>query len=294
MNSHPEQADTLIVGARLIDGTGSPAVERDVAVRDGRIVAITAPGGLAGWRADAIFEAEGRVLAPGFIDVHTHDDTHVIRSPQMLPKLTQGVTTVIVGNCGISASPVTLKGDPPDPMNLLGDAAAFKYPTFAAYVDAVNAARPAVNVGALIGHTALRNNHMDRLDRAATPSEVEGMRAQNELLREWSMPADSAAELEPRPGFYARVLDQISTQRPVSIWALFTDSILGRRLAIASMAAALALGLFVISGERNFEEVQVTEQLDPLYPTAGFPTDLMAANNTSSAVFMNLVSYEGH
>ena len=94
-----------------------------MAVRDGRIVAITAPGGLAGWRADAIFEAEGRVLAPGFIDVHTHDDTHVIRSPQMLPKLTQGVTTVIVGNCGISASPVTLKGDPPDPMNLLGDAA---------------------------------------------------------------------------------------------------------------------------------------------------------------------------
>lgn len=180
MNSHPEQADTLIVGARLIDGTGSPAVERDVAVRDGRIVAITAPGGLAGWRADAIFEAEGRVLAPGFIDVHTHDDTHVILSPQMLPKLTQGVTTVIVGNCGISASPVTLKGDPPDPMNLLGDAAAFKYPTFAAYVEAVNAARPAVNVGALIGHTALRNNHMDRLDRGATPSEVEGMRAQLE------------------------------------------------------------------------------------------------------------------
>ena len=154
------KADTLIVGARLIDGTGAPAVERDVAVRDGRIVAIEAPGGLSGWNADETFDAEGKVLAPGFIDVHTHDDTHVIRSPQMMPKITQGVTTVIVGNCGISASPVTLKGDPPDPMNLLGDAAAFKYPTFAAYVDAVNEARPAVNVGALIGHTALRNNHM--------------------------------------------------------------------------------------------------------------------------------------
>ena len=103
-----EKADTLIVGARVIDGTGAPAVERDVALRDGRIVAITAPGGLAGWTADEVVEAEGRVLAPGFIDVHTHDDTHVIRSPQMLPKLTQGVTTVIVGNCGISVSPVTL------------------------------------------------------------------------------------------------------------------------------------------------------------------------------------------
>ena len=65
-------------------------------------------------------------------------------------------------------------------MNLLGDAGAFHYPTFAAYVDAVNEARPAVNVGALIGHTALRNNHMDRLDRAATADEIEGMRAQLE------------------------------------------------------------------------------------------------------------------
>ncbi|SPB15188.1 D-aminoacylase [Caballeronia novacaledonica] len=174
------KADTLIVGARVIDGTGAPAVERDVAVRDGRIVAIEAPGGLSGWRADETFDAGGKVLAPGFIDVHTHDDTHVIRSPQMMPKITQGVTTVIVGNCGISASPVTLKGNPPDPMNLLGDAAAFAYPTFASYVDAVNAACPAVNVGALIGHTALRNNHMDRLDRAASADEVAGMRAQLE------------------------------------------------------------------------------------------------------------------
>lgn len=174
------KADTLIVGARVIDGTGAPASERDVALRDGRIVAIAAPGALAGWRADRVVEAAGRVLAPGFIDVHTHDDTHVIRSPQMLPKLTQGVTTVIVGNCGISVSPVTLNGDPPDPMNLLGDAGAFLYPTFASYVDAVNEARPAVNVGALIGHTALRNNHMDRLDRAATSAEIEAMQAQLE------------------------------------------------------------------------------------------------------------------
>jgi N-acyl-D-aspartate/D-glutamate deacylase len=117
MASDSEHVDTLIKGARVIDGTGAPAVERDVAVKDGRIVAIDS---LDGWTAENVVEANGRVLAPGFIDVHTHDDTHVIRSPQMLPKISQGVTTVIVGNCGISASPVTLKGDPPDPMNLLG------------------------------------------------------------------------------------------------------------------------------------------------------------------------------
>jgi len=177
MHSHPEAADTLIVGAQLYDGTGAPPAERDVALRNGKIAAI---GNLSNWLAEEVIEANGRALAPGFIDVHTHDDTHVIRSPQMMPKITQGVTTVIVGNCGISASPVSLKGDPPDPMNLLGARDAFQYPTFAAYVDAVNAAKPSVNVGALIGHTALRNNHMDRLDRAATAREIDGMRAQLE------------------------------------------------------------------------------------------------------------------
>lgn len=177
MHSHPEVADTLIVGAQLYDGTGAPSVERDVAIRGDRIVAI---GNLTNWLAEQVVEANGRALAPGFVDVHTHDDTHVIDAPQMLPKISQGVTTVIVGNCGISASPVALKGDPPDPMNLLGARAAFRYPTFAAYVDALGAAKPAVNVAALVGHTALRSNQMDRLDRAATGAEIAAMRAQLE------------------------------------------------------------------------------------------------------------------
>ena len=68
----------------------------------------------------------GCLIVPGFIDVHTHDDTAVIRTPAMLPKISQGVTTVIVGNCGISAAPVTLRGEPPDPMNLLGGAKDFR------------------------------------------------------------------------------------------------------------------------------------------------------------------------
>src|SRR6202008_2805078 len=98
-------------------------------------------GDLRDAHASEEIDAQGHVLAPGFIDVHTHDDTVVIRQPQMLPKLSQGVTTVIVGNCGISASPVSLRGDPPDPMNLLGTADAFCYPTFQAYVEAVRRAR---------------------------------------------------------------------------------------------------------------------------------------------------------
>jgi N-acyl-D-amino-acid deacylase len=167
--------DTLILNALIIDGSGTGSITADVAVREGRIAAI---GSLADWHALQVMDAGGRVLAPGFIDVHTHDDTNVIRTPEMFPKLSQGVTTVVVGNCGISAAPVTLKGDPPDPMNLLGRSSAFSYPTFASYVDAVNDARPAINVAALVGHTALRQNHMDRLDRAASADEIAGMREQ--------------------------------------------------------------------------------------------------------------------
>lgn len=167
--------DTLIRNARVLDGSGAASEVLDVAVRGDRICEI---GPALNYRARMPMDANGLTLAPGFIDVHTHDDTAVIRTPAMLPKLSQGVTTVIVGNCGISASPVALRGDPPDPMNLLGDANDFRYPTFSLYLEAIQDARPAVNVGALIGHTALRNNHLDRLDRTATEAEIKAMREQ--------------------------------------------------------------------------------------------------------------------
>jgi N-acyl-D-glutamate deacylase/N-acyl-D-amino-acid deacylase len=167
--------DLIIRDALVIDGSDTPGTRADVAIRDGRIQRI---GDLDGVSATEEINAAGRVLAPGFIDVHTHDDTVVIRKPEMLPKITQGVTTVIVGNCGISASPVTLAGDPPDPMNLLGPAAAFSYPRFSDYAAAVDKAHPAVNVAALIGHTALRSNHLNDLFRTASPTEIAAMREQ--------------------------------------------------------------------------------------------------------------------
>lgn len=167
--------ETLIRGATILDGSGAPAFAADVAIVNERIALHPANSNL---RAHNVIEAEGLFLAPGFIDVHTHDDTQVINAPQMRAKITQGVTTVIVGNCGISVSPVTLRSDPPNPMNLLGKREDFRYPTFKDYVSAVEAAQPGVNLGALIGHTALRSNHMDDLMRPATAQEIAAMKQQ--------------------------------------------------------------------------------------------------------------------
>ena len=164
--------DLIIKNACVIDGSGQKSYQADIAINHDRIVAMD---NLIDQDAKEVIDASGLVLAPGFIDVHTHDDTNVIHTPEMLCKISQGVTTVIVGNCGISASPVLLAGDPPDPMNLLGEQKDFKYPTFATYIHAVEKAQPRVNVAALVGHTALRNNHMDNLQQTANSEQISKM-----------------------------------------------------------------------------------------------------------------------
>ena len=179
------KVDWLFKNVTVIDGSGGPQYRADVAVKGDRIMAIAPALDVA---AEQVIDGQGRVLAPGFIDVHTHDDINVIRMPEYLPKLSQGVTTVIVGNCGISAATATMRGEVPDPMNLLGEQQHFIYPTVEAYAHAVEAARPSLNVGTLIGHTALRNNHMDDLFRPANETEIAGMRVQlRDALRQGAL-----------------------------------------------------------------------------------------------------------
>lgn len=165
--------DYLFRQVTLIDGSGAPARVQDVGIRGDTIAAV---GALAHATARTEIDGRGLVLAPGFIDVHTHDDLELIRNPAMLAKLSQGVTTVITGNCGISAAPARLTTTPPDPMNLLGSQAEFCYPSLADYQAAITQARPGVNVAALVGHITLRNAVMPELNRAATQAEIQQMR----------------------------------------------------------------------------------------------------------------------
>jgi N-acyl-D-amino-acid deacylase len=160
--------DVVLRGGTVIDGTGAARYAADVRVSGGRIAEIGA--GLATRARDRDVGVAGRIVCPGFIDVHTHDDQLVLGSPEMLPKISQGVTTVVVGNCGISLAPLVHANAPP-PLNLLGGPGKHVFATMRAYADAVDAARPAVNVAALVGHSTLRVATMDDPYRPSTPAE---------------------------------------------------------------------------------------------------------------------------
>ena len=166
------RVDTLIRTAQLYDGTGSAPATGDLAIDGGRIAGM---GDLSGWSAREELHAEGLALAPGFIDVHTHDDRAVLAT-DMACKVSQGVTSVVVGNCGISLSPLAAVGNLPPPLDLLGETRDYVFPRFVDYVEAVHRRGAAVNVAALIGHSTLRVGAMDSVDRPATRAEISAMK----------------------------------------------------------------------------------------------------------------------
>ncbi|HTR83999.1 MAG TPA: D-aminoacylase, partial [Reyranella sp.] len=150
----------------------------DVAIKGDRIAAVEAPGSL---RGDNEIDAKGKVVAPGFIDVHTHDDTALIDNPTMAMKASQGVTTVVCGNCGVSAAPYT-RPEIGHWMSLMVKKRENIAKDFATFAGKVEAAKPAINGAFLIGHGTLRLTTMgDDLNRVATANEIKQMR---ELLDE--------------------------------------------------------------------------------------------------------------
>ncbi len=164
----------LLRGGRIVDGTGSPSRIGDVAIIGGQIASIAYAGELRCAKAECEIDAYGLIVAPGFIDAHTHDDRAVLIDPQMTCKLSQGVTTVITGNCGISLAPLA-DIEVVAPLTLLGNSQDFRYRQTRDYFDAIRNARPAVNVASLVGHITLRLACMDDLSKSANPAELSKM-----------------------------------------------------------------------------------------------------------------------
>ncbi len=165
--------DLVFRNARIVDGSGAAATHGDVAIAGERIAAV----GKVAERGRSEIDVKGQVVAPGFIDVHTHDDRALLVNPGMAMKASQGVTSVVVGNCGVSLAPLILDGAVPPPPDLVGrQRADFRFPRVAEYLNALDAAPAAVNAACLVGHSTLRVGCMADIKRPATAKEIDAMR----------------------------------------------------------------------------------------------------------------------
>ena len=187
-------ADTelAIRGGTVIDGTGRRAVRADVGIVGGRIVAI----GSTVRGADEI-DATGKLVLPGFVDVHTHYDAQVLWDPELSSSLWQGVTSVVAGNCGFSLAPAreegrdallrTLETVEDMRMATMQAGIVWDFETYPEYLDAVERRRPAINFGGYVGHTAVRVYVMgdDASERCATETELAAMRAHRGRRLAW-------------------------------------------------------------------------------------------------------------
>lgn len=169
-----QRVDLIIRNGTVFDGTGAPRFTADIGVSGERIAAV---GDLGAATGDREVLADGLAVAPGFIDAHTHDDRAVLCGPEcMLCKMSQGVTTVVVGNCGISLSPVRMRTRPVPPLDLLGDESWWTFGSFGEYAERLSRDPPPINVCALIGHMSLRVEAMNGdTERAATDREAASM-----------------------------------------------------------------------------------------------------------------------
>lgn len=179
-----EPVDLLIVNARMVDGTGAPARPGSLAIHNGRILRINPP---ANTPARERIDAGGQIVAPGFIDVHTHADD-LAQKPDATNFVRMGVTTIVAGNCGGSALD-------------LGSA-----------FEEIATARPAVNYATLIGHNTVRQSVMGRAQRAPSVDELQKMKA---LV--FKAMADGAVGfstgLQYIPGTYARESEIVELAR---------------------------------------------------------------------------------
>src|SRR5215213_9831432 len=174
--------DYLIKGGTVIDGTGTAGVVADVAVRDGRVVAV----GSIDEAARETIDATGLVVCPGFVDPHTHYDAQLFWDPLATPSNVHGVTSIIGGNCGFTLAPV--KAHDADylrrmmakvegmPLAALETGIDWTWESFADYLELLDG-KVGVNAGFLVGHCALRRYVMGEaaIGNEATPEQIEAM-----------------------------------------------------------------------------------------------------------------------
>lgn len=178
--------DLIIRNGTIVDGTGAPSYRADVAIDGQRITAI---GDLSTATATREIDAAGLVVTPGFVDLHTHLDAQVAWDPLMTSSSWHGVTTVLMGNCGVTFAPVAkddrvflaemMESVEDVPRDAILDGLPWDWETYPEYLDSVQRMRPAVNIVGMVGHCAVRYHVMGERsisDEPATPEELNRMR----------------------------------------------------------------------------------------------------------------------
>tara|TARA_B100000029_G_scaffold510725_1_gene602888 strand:+ start:4194 stop:5681 length:1488 start_codon:yes stop_codon:yes gene_type:complete len=204
--------DLLISGGRIFDGSTNKSFLGDVGVSGDRIIAV---GNLDKYSAETLIDGTDYAIAPGFIDTHAHDDYFVLNNREVTPKLSQGVTTVVIGNCGISLAPWIADRKPPAPMNLIGDQKSYCFPSFESYRKALEEKPPSINVASLIGHSTLRCATMDELNRPANAKETARMQSKLQAsLKAGAIGFSTGLAYEPN--YYATPEEVVSLAKMVN------------------------------------------------------------------------------
>ncbi len=216
--------DLIIRNGRLIDGTGRPAFDGDIAIDDGRIVEVGPNGALQCGPAEREIDAAGMLVTPGWVDIHTHYDGQVTWDDVLAPTAWHGVTTLVMGNCGVGFAPVVperrdwliglMEGVEDIPGTALAEGIAWDWETFPEYLDALEPRRWTMDVGTQVAHGAVRAYVMgDRGARnePATPDDIDAMRSiVHDAIKAGALGfstsrtiAHTAIDGEPVPGTFA-------------------------------------------------------------------------------------------
>src|SRR6266700_1595696 len=265
--------DLLIRNARIIDGTGGPAFHGDIGIVGNRIVAMRS---LLLEEAHSTLDAGGLVVAPGFVDAHTHDDLAVLRQSTVLPKVHQGITSVVIGNCGFGMAPVV-----PEHMQAVKDYAApilgkdeqpWHWRTMSAFLQTLNDTPLGQNVSALLAHGPLRAASMGFEQRAATVQEII---AQEALIEDATQAgaAGMSLGLAYVPGGYTPTAELVRLARVVGRYrGVITahmrnegDELLASMNELLTIAeqgeVAMHISHLKITGRKNWGQIQVALDL---------------------------------
>lgn len=209
-----EEFDVLIKNATIVDGSGSPSFKGDIGIKDGKIAKV----GKVKERGEVEIDATNLIATPGFIDIHNHSDITILANPLAPNYITQGVTTLVVGNCGISVAP--LSKDSKELIDLIlppqfKEKIKINWSSFEKYLKEVEKSKLAVNIAPLLGHNTIRSYVLGLGDNKVTSNELNEMK---EIVRE-AMEAGAfglSTGLIYDPGVFAKSDEIIELAKVVS------------------------------------------------------------------------------